>query len=87
MIIEDPDSADREYIVIVGDPYLTTDVEGRYVVLQDEHMFSAEVGSGVDQVYMTEALVDPNPSEEEIFRLKLKGAVKPHRLYVKPSKA
>ena len=76
MIVENPDSADREYIVIVGDPYLTTDIEGKYVVLRDEQTFVADVGKGVDQVYETEALVDPSPTEEEIFRLKLKGAVR-----------
>lgn len=86
MIDEDPNPPEREYIVVVGDPYLTTDALGKYVVLQDEQMFGAPNGKGVDQVYATEALVDPDPSEEEIFRLKLKGAVKPHRMYIRPDK-
>lgn len=75
-IAEDPGSPEREYIVVVGDPYLTTDIAGKYVVLQNEQTFSALPGKGADQVYETEALVDPNPSEKEIFRLKLKGATK-----------
>lgn len=86
MITEDPNDPERDYIVVVGDPYLTTDMAGKYVVLQDEQMFSAPSGEGVDKVYETEALVDPNPSEEEIFRLKLKGATKPHRLYARAYK-
>lgn len=67
---------EREYGIHVSDPYLTTDWEGNYVILRDEKVFSAPKGLGVDQFYETETLVDDHPTEEEIFRLKLKGAVR-----------
>lgn len=79
MITKDSKDIDNEYIVIIGDPYLTTDLNGNYVVLQDEYTFLAPIGKGVDLVYETEALVDSNPTEEEIFRLKLKGAVRTYK--------
>ncbi len=70
-------NTEREYCMFASEPYLTKDAVGRYVILRDETIFSASVkGEGIDQLYFTEALVNPRPSKKEIFKYKLKGAVK-----------
>lgn len=67
----------NEYAILKGEPYLTKDSVGRYVILQEETIFSAaKRGEGIDQCYTTEALVNPEPSDKEIFEFKLRGAVK-----------
>ncbi len=67
----------REYAILVSEPYLTRDWFGKYVILQEESVFSApKKNIGVDQCYTTEVLVNADPSEEEIFKMKLKGEVR-----------
>lgn len=75
-IVNDPDNQ-RVYALHVSDPYLTKDAVGRYVILCDETVFSsASKGDGVDQCYTSEALVNPKPTEKDIFAFKLRGAVR-----------
>lgn len=67
----------REYAILKGEPYLTKDIGGVYVILQEETIFStAKKGEGIDQCYTTEALVNPEPSKKTIFEYKLRGAVR-----------
>lgn len=71
---------EREYAILKGEPYLTKDAIGRYVILREETVFSAAAkGEGIDQCYTTEALVNPRPSKKAIFEFKLRGAVKESR--------
>ena len=67
----------REYAILKGDPYLTKDIAGVYVILQEETIFSSpKKDAGIDQCYTTEALIDPEPSRKTIFEYKLRGAVR-----------
>jgi len=64
-----------DYDVEIGEPYLKKDALGKYVILQDETMTrNGEIGSNQILLYSSEILVDDNPSEAEIFKMKLKGA-------------
>ena len=64
---------DTYYGVVVGEPYLYRDYNGNYCILQDEHMFGTDDDGNIDSMYATEVMVDPNPSEAEIFKYLLKG--------------
>jgi len=72
-ILEDPD---REYGLVVGEPYLWRDYNGKYCILQDETMLKTDENGHVNALYSSEELVDPNPSEAEIFKFILAGKVK-----------
>ena len=73
MIIENPD----DYDVEVGEPYLQKDMNGKYVILQDETLTRHEdSGQGQILMYSSEILIDPDPSNAKIFKMKLKGAVR-----------
>ena len=63
---------DREYGIHIGDEFLARDWHGKLVVLREETMFKTNEHGRVVDVYTTEILVDPEPSEEKIFLLKLK---------------
>jgi len=66
-IEEDP----TEYKFVAGDPYLTQDLLGKYVILQDETL------SRDGYVFShSEILIDDNPSDHVIFVMKLRGAVR-----------
>ena len=58
-----------DYRFEADEPYLTKDIMGKYVILQDEMI----MGAGASIFYTSEILVNPDPSEAEIFRMKLKG--------------
>lgn len=60
----------NDYAVEISDPYLTKDVLGNYVILQDETLIKHQT-----LMYSSEILVDDNPSAIKIFQMKLKGAV------------
>ncbi len=63
--------------VRVRKPYLTKDIMGNYVILQDETVFCKNPTiQGHKLIFSSEILVDDSPSEKEIFKYKLKGAVK-----------
>jgi len=69
----------KDYDVEVGEPYLSKDIDGKYVILQDETLTMRGKNSHpIDQVVMhsAEILIDPDPSDAEIFRMKLKGAIR-----------
>lgn len=71
-----PDKLD-DYDVRLGEPYLTKDTVGNYVILQDETLYCKNpTMQGHALVFMSEILVDDNPSDKEIFKYKLKGAVR-----------
>lgn len=77
--VNDPNADEldeREYAILRGEPYLTKDAEGRYVILLEETIFSAKKGEGTDQCYTTDVLVNPEPSDKEIFEFRLRGAVR-----------
>jgi len=66
-----------DYDVRLGEPYLTKDMMGKYVILRDETMCSKNSTlQGHDLIFMSEVLVDDNPSDQEIFKYKLKGNVR-----------
>jgi len=72
-MVKNPDNQ-REYAILTDEPYLTIDRFGKYVILREETVFSApKKDEGIDQCYTSDVLVDANPSEAEIFRMKLKG--------------
>ncbi len=74
-IVTDPD----DYNVRITEPYLAKDIMGNYVILQDETMYSENsTTQGHDLIFLSEILVDDHPSDKEIFKYKLKGAVKGH---------
>ncbi len=73
MIIEDP----SDYDVEVGEPYLHKDMNDKYVILQDETLTRHEdSGQGQILMYSSEILIDPDPSDAKIFKMKLKGAIR-----------
>ena len=61
-----------DYELEVGDPYLTKDLLGKYVVLQDETLTRYD-GTALTH---SEILLDDNPSDHVIFVMKLRGAVR-----------
>lgn len=66
-----------DYDVRISEPYLTKDIMGKYVILRDEVMYSENpTPQGHGLIFMSEILVDDNPSDKDIFKYKLKGAVK-----------
>ena len=66
-----------DYDVEVGEPYLHKDMNGKYVILQDETL-TRQGSTGIDQIqmYSSEILIDPDPSDAKIFQMKLKGAIR-----------
>lgn len=73
----------NDYDVRLGKPYLTKDILGNYVILQNETLYSENPSiQGHEMIYMTEILIDDNPSEKEIFKYKLKGAVRGNRFTI-----
>lgn len=70
------DDDDEEFGLHVGEPYLVRDWRGNFVVLQEETLFSTGKLGDIKGVHITETLVNPNPSDAEIFKYKLKGDIK-----------
>lgn len=62
-----------KYDVETSEPYLTKDVIGNYVILQDEMITYEQDGLGGNLIYQNENLIDPKPSPEKIFQMMLKG--------------
>ncbi len=76
-----------DYDIRLGEPYLTKDTVGNYVILQDETLYSKNPTiQGQALVFMSEILIDDNPSDKEIFKYKLKGAVRGCRFLTHCSK-
>ena len=71
--------SDSGYEVTLGEPYLTKDAMGKYVVLQDESMERDGM-----TLYFTDQLIDPDPTEEERFRHMLAGTVRESMFYKEP---
>ena len=66
-----------DYDVEVGEPYLHKDMNDKYVILPDETLTRHEdSGQGQILMYSSEILIDPDPSDATIFKMKLKGAVR-----------
>jgi len=59
---------DYNYEIVVGEPYVGKDWQGGIVILQDEQLFRDG-----REVSFTERLVNPDPSDAEVFRIKLKN--------------
>ena len=67
----------NDYRMRVSKPYLTKDIMGNYVILQDEILHSNNYDKfGGQLIYHNKILLDDNPSKKEIFKYKLKGAVR-----------
>ena len=67
----------NDYDVRLSEPYLTKDAMGNYVILQDETLYSENpTMQGHKLIFMSEILVDDNPSKKEIFKYKLKGSIR-----------
>ncbi len=68
-----------DYEVKPEEPYLTQDLLGKYVILQDEVLKCTNPTSSGKPIllYSSEVLVDDNPSQEKIFQMKLKGQFRP----------
>jgi len=69
----------EDYDVEADEPYLTKDLGGAYVILQNEVLTRATTIGKAKPVllYSAEIIIDANPSKEKIFQMKLKGAYKP----------
>ena len=71
------------YGVRVSEPYLSKNIAGNYVIIQDEVLYSENpTMQGHELIFMSEILVDDNPSEKEIFKYKLKGDVKAKKFLI-----
>lgn len=67
-IITDPD----DYNVRISEPYLIKDIMGNYVILRDETLYCENpTMQGHKLIFMSEILVNENPSPAEIFKIKL----------------
>lgn len=67
----------NDYDVRLSEPYLTKDIMGDYVILQDETLYSKNpTMQGHVLIFVSEILIDDNPSEKEIFKYKLKGSIR-----------
>ena len=73
-----PPWTDTEYLITQGAPYLIYDeIEQTYKIGIMESVFKYEPGGVVAKdCYNQEIIVDENPSEKDIFTLKLKGDTK-----------
>ena len=73
-----PPWSDKEYLITQGEPYLIyDDVEQTYKIGIMECVFRYESsGEIMKDCYSQEIIVDENPSEKNIFTLKLKGDTK-----------
>lgn len=69
----------KDYDVEADEPYLTKDLGGSYVILQNEILKGTNPTGNAMPVllYSSEILIDANPSEETIFKMKLKGQFRP----------
>ncbi len=78
----------KNYDIRLSEPYLTKDIMGNYIILQDETLYSKNpTMQGQALIFMSEILIDDNPSKKEIFKYKLKGAVRGCRFLTYPRKA
>ena len=68
-----------EYEIEAEEPYLTQGLDGKYVILQDEVLAKANTLGKAKPIllYSSEIIIDPDPSEETIFKMKLKGQFRP----------
>jgi len=69
-------TVDDDYKVDYEEPYLTRDIGGKYVILQNEILkcLNPTGNGGPLLLYSSEILIDDNPSDEKIFKMKLAGA-------------
>lgn len=69
----------EDYDVEAEEPYLTKDLGGAYVILQNEVLTTATTIGKAKPIllYASEIVIDDNPSEEMIFKMKLKGQFRP----------
>ena len=68
----------RDYEVESDEPYLTKDLGGRYVILQDELLKAKNpTENTMPLLYSSQILIDDNPSKAVIFKMKLKGQFRP----------
>jgi len=68
-----------DYDVEPDEPYLTKDLLGKYVILQNEVLKCTNPTGNAMPIllYSSEILVDADPSKEKIFEMKLKGQFRP----------
>jgi len=73
-----PPWTNTEYLIAQGQPYLIYDeIKLTYKIGMMESIFKYEPGGIVAKdCYNQEIIVDENPSEKDIFTLKLKGDTK-----------
>jgi hypothetical protein len=66
---------DKEYLVVQSEPFLVyNDIEKRHKIMVTENMFVYEPGGQVlTNSFSQEIIVNDDPTDKDIFRLKLKG--------------
>lgn len=73
-----PPWSEKEYLITQGPPYLIyDDIERTYKIGMMECVFQYEPnGEIMKDCYSQEIIIDEDPSEKDIFTLKLKGDTK-----------
>lgn len=77
-----PPWTDKEYLITQSEPYLVyNDIERRHKIMVTENIFIYEPGGEVlKNCYTQEIIVNEDPTDKDIFTLKLKGDTKSDHL-------